>query len=85
MNKKTILSCIVLLFTLLHFTANSQVIKNSILRSYVEQIEDTRKNLSVEKLYLQTDKPYYTIGDTLYFKSYLLNVNAISSKRFAIC
>jgi hypothetical protein len=27
----------------------------------------------VEKLYIQTDKPYYTTGDTLRFKGYLLN------------
>lgn len=29
--------------------------------------------MPVEKVYLHTDKPYYTIGDTLWFKSYLFN------------
>ncbi len=43
------------------------------LKSVVEAIDDSRKRLSIEKLYVQTDKPYYTQGDTLRFKSYLFN------------
>jgi hypothetical protein len=29
--------------------------------------------MPTEKVYLQTDKPYYNIGDTLWFKAYLVN------------
>lgn len=32
-------------------------------------------SLSQEKLYLQTDKPYYNAGETLWFKAYLLNAS----------
>ncbi len=31
------------------------------------------KRLPAEKVYLQTDKPYYNLGDTLWFKAYILN------------
>ena len=35
---------------------------------------DSFRNLSaVEKLYCQFDKPYYAVGDTIWFKAYLLN------------
>jgi hypothetical protein len=30
-------------------------------------------NRQVEKMYVQLDKPYYAIGDTVWFKAYLLN------------
>jgi len=32
-------------------------------------------NAAIEKIYLQSDKPYYTLNDTLWFKAYLLNTN----------
>ncbi|MFD2145381.1 carboxypeptidase-like regulatory domain-containing protein [Mucilaginibacter antarcticus] len=34
---------------------------------------DYNKRLPVEKVYLQTDKPYYNIGDTLWFKAYVVD------------
>jgi len=37
------------------------------------QIDTLRRNLSIEKVYLQTDKPYYSAGDTIWFKAYLFN------------
>ena len=37
------------------------------------------KTLSPEKLYLQTDKPYYAIGDTIWFKAYLLNSSYLTA------
>jgi hypothetical protein len=44
-------------------------------------LDSFNRHLPVEKVYLHTDKPYYNIGDTLWFKSYLLdNVNLIGSK-----
>ena len=32
-----------------------------------------KKRWPMEKVYLHTDKPYYSLGDTLWYKSYLLN------------
>ncbi|MES2426458.1 MAG: carboxypeptidase regulatory-like domain-containing protein [Bacteroidota bacterium] len=43
-------------------------------------LDSLNKRLPVEKVYLHTDKPYYNIGDTLWFKSYLLDrVNLTAS------
>ncbi|RZM20758.1 MAG: hypothetical protein EOO88_35250, partial [Pedobacter sp.] len=39
----------------------------------VASLDSLQKRLPVEKVYLHTDKPYYNLGDTLWFKSYLLN------------
>ncbi|MES2376518.1 MAG: carboxypeptidase regulatory-like domain-containing protein [Bacteroidota bacterium] len=44
-------------------------------------LDSFNKRLPVEKVYLHTDKPHYNIGDTLWFKSYLLDgVNLTASK-----
>jgi hypothetical protein len=40
-----------------------------------DQIESYEKNFPKEKLYLTFDKPYYSVGDTVWFKSFLLNEN----------
>lgn len=40
-----------------------------------DKIESYNKVFSSEKLYLTFDKPYYNVGDTLWFKSVLLNAN----------
>ncbi|TCC93406.1 hypothetical protein EZ428_01135 [Pedobacter frigiditerrae] len=39
------------------------------------KIDVFNKILPVEKLYLSFDKPYYNVGDTVWFKSFLLNGN----------
>ncbi|MGF7082684.1 hypothetical protein [Mucilaginibacter sp. UYCu711] len=44
-------------------------------------LDSFNRRLPVEKVYLHTDKPYYNIGDTLWFKSYLLDrVNLTGSR-----
>jgi hypothetical protein len=53
----------------------------------ISSIESYHKLYPSEKLYLHFDKPYYTIGDTLWFKSYLLTsatyqASALSSKLY---
>jgi hypothetical protein len=44
----------------------------------VNATDSARDRVPIEKLYLQTDKPYYTLGDTLWFKSYLLNADYLT-------
>ncbi|RZK77736.1 MAG: hypothetical protein EOO92_12390, partial [Pedobacter sp.] len=44
-------------------------------------LDTTGKKLPVEKLYVHTDKPYYNIGDTLWFKSYIMDGNLNPSKQ----
>jgi len=45
------------------------------IKAIVNNIDTLRSHLPVEKLYLQTDKPYYAQGDTLRFKAYLLDAD----------
>jgi len=42
-------------------------------QSVVDKINQYNQNLPGERLYLHFDKPYYTIGDTVWFKGYLVN------------
>ncbi|TCC93405.1 hypothetical protein EZ428_01130 [Pedobacter frigiditerrae] len=39
----------------------------------INKIEAYRRVFPTEKIYLSFDKPYYNVGDTLWFKSFLLN------------
>ncbi len=68
-------------FLLLAFASNAQV--KSDLTPIGDKIESYNKNLSIEKLYLSFDKPYYNAGDTLWFKSFLLNADLSASIRTA--
>src|ERR1700729_4234018 len=66
-----------LLFTLL-FCVNlfaQQKIADAGLVRLIKQQDSLQQRLPVEKLYLQTDKAVYTIGDTIWFKGYLFNAN----------
>lgn len=45
------------------------------LKTYTDALTSIRELKPIEKLYLQTDKPYYSAGDTLRFKGYLLNAD----------
>ncbi len=46
---------------------------NSGLLTTLSAVAGMRDRFPVEKLYLQLDKPYYSLGDTLRFKAWLLN------------
>jgi len=41
--------------------------------------DSVNENQAIEKLYLQLDKPYYTLGDTVWFKAYLLNLSHLAA------
>lgn len=43
------------------------------IKNIVSKIQDFNNQLPAEKLYMQFDKPYYAVDDTIWFKSYLLN------------
>jgi protocatechuate 3,4-dioxygenase beta subunit len=65
-------------FCLFTFAAHGQTIGNKVLKDDVAALQNMRLQLPIEKLYLQTDKPYYNSGDTLRFKSYLLNADFLT-------
>ncbi len=43
------------------------------LKQMVNKINEHVENTGIEKVYLQTDKTNYNVGDTLWFKAYLLD------------
>lgn len=62
-------------FCLLSFIACGQTITSKVLRDGLTAIKAAGDRLPIEKLYLQTDKPYYSSGDTIRFKAYLLDAD----------
>jgi hypothetical protein len=74
MGKSLIVSFIILTFVT--FASFAQTVKD--LKTSVAAINKMRESLPIEKLYLQTDKLYYYWGDTLHFKSYLLNADYLT-------
>ncbi|OCX54154.1 hypothetical protein BEL04_07765 [Mucilaginibacter sp. PPCGB 2223] len=53
--------------------AQNQVVPSGSVKSIISKIDDYNAKLPVEKLYLQFDKPYYSVGDTIWFKGYILS------------
>lgn len=51
---------------------------NNDLVKYTYKVNQSAPEVSSEKLYLQFDKPYYTLGDTIWFKGYLLKTTDLS-------
>ena len=43
------------------------------VKTIIGKIDDYNTKLPAEKLYLQFDKPFYAVGDTIWFKGYILN------------
>ncbi len=58
--------------------AYGQTVETSGLKSSLVAIEDIGKKLPVEKLYVQFDKPYYSLGDVMHFKTYLTNADFLT-------
>ncbi|QKJ31284.1 hypothetical protein HQ865_16465 [Mucilaginibacter mali] len=45
------------------------------IKDVMAKIDSFNYHMPAEKLYMQFDKPYYAVGDTIWFKAYLLNAN----------
>ena len=58
-----------------------QKIADAGLVRLIKQQDSLQQHLPVEKLYLQTDKAVYTVGDTIWFKVYLLDQHLAGSKK----
>src|SRR5690348_13249765 len=43
------------------------------IKTITSSLEKFRKNYPQEKVHLHLDKPYYSIGDTIYFSGYVVN------------
>jgi hypothetical protein len=73
------------LFLGFNVTAFAQInpLKSELLKITSASDSLSKKN-PPEKLYLQFDKPYYAIGDTIWFKAYLLNGYLTASDKSSI-
>ena len=70
----TLLFCSVIFFK----TASAQE-NNSVLNQVMTKTAKAYTDLPVEKVYLHFDKPYYAVGDTIWFKAYLsIDVHQLS-------
>ncbi|WP_214229434.1 hypothetical protein [Pedobacter sp. B4-66] len=70
---------ICVLLNLFNFTPGfSQATQKQNLKEVITKLNSQNDSLSAEKLYLQTDKPTYLAGDTLWFKAYLLNASFLN-------
>lgn len=49
------------------------------VKKLAAQIDTLGNRIAAESLYLQTDKPYYALGDTLWFKAYLLHAGELTA------
>jgi hypothetical protein len=56
----------------------SQAVTDNGLRNHTAAIQAMREFKPIEKVYLQTDKPYYATADTLRFKVYILNADYLT-------
>ena len=55
------------------FIISAQNQPKASVKEIISAVNAFSNKLSIEKLYLQTDKPAYAAGDTLWFKAYLFN------------
>lgn len=78
------------LLTILFILSASSAVKAqqpaASIKNVIDKINDYNTRLPSEKLYLQFDRPYYSAGDTIWFKAYLTNsalsYSALSSKLY---
>ncbi|HZY38615.1 MAG TPA: carboxypeptidase-like regulatory domain-containing protein [Mucilaginibacter sp.] len=57
---------------------------NGPLKSELLKFDSVSRSMPREKFYLQLDKPYYALGDTIWFKAYLLNALLTPSTKSGI-
>ncbi|NRF37866.1 hypothetical protein [Pedobacter foliorum] len=59
------------------FQAQQPIVQNA--KGVVSALQDFHSKLPEEKVYLHTDKPYYNLGDTIWFKAYLFDPSYLSA------
>lgn len=64
---------VAIIFVLFAGRLSAQEVSASRLVKFTASAAAFRQSRSAEKLYLQFDKPYYTQGDTIWFKAYLFD------------
>ena len=76
LKKITLAACLLIVFTLSAFAQEDSIP----LRTIITKTNQYTQNFPVEKVYLHFDKPYYAVGDTIWFKAYVtLEQNQLSA------
>ena len=78
-NTNTFLLAILLTFSSITFAA-PQKVKPTFSQILTSRFSNQWVNSFQEKVYLQTDKPYYSAGEEIWFKAYLVNATTILPK-----
>ncbi len=71
-------SFLLLSFCFCFTTVKAQVIDNAGLKSTISAIATKSKQMPIEKVYLQFDKPYYSLGDVMHLRAYLLDADFLT-------
>lgn len=74
--KKGIILLVTLFCSLSSFVSGQET--DSVESAVFERFDAFSRLLSPEKLYIQTDRDVYCVGDTIFFKGYLKNSSALS-------
>lgn len=64
---------IYLILILISLCVNLQAQENTPTERLVDKLLEQTQTYPQEKIYLQTDKPYYSAGDTIWFKAYMVH------------
>ncbi|TCC93398.1 TonB-dependent receptor [Pedobacter frigiditerrae] len=69
--KKKIVICLICTLSLFSFSAF--IIDDDPITALLKKLEEFTKKFPQEKVYLHLDKPYYAIGDDIWFKAYVID------------
>ncbi|HXB93133.1 MAG TPA: hypothetical protein VNU72_12615, partial [Puia sp.] len=77
---------ILCLLTLLAFSPSfaQQAPPANAMRQVVAAVDSFSSKMPTERVYLHFDKPYYAVGDTVWFKAYLVDASRASSTQSSI-
>jgi hypothetical protein len=75
---KALFTFLLIIYTCLAGYVYAQIPTDSV-KKLAAQIDTLGNRIAAESLYLQTDKPYYALGDTLWFKAYLLHAGELTA------
>src|SRR5471032_668298 len=56
-------------------TALAQQKADGVLADLLRLQDTLRMHLPIERVYVQTDKPFYAVGDTIWLKAYVFNAD----------
>jgi hypothetical protein len=65
--------CLLILFCISQNTYAQDLTSQQILLKLKSNSDSLNKNFAPEKVHMQFDKPYYALGDTIWFKAWLIN------------